>query len=50
MGHGAFIISYDPSIYGVGFLMAIVSAAVASVLPARAASHMTPIDIIRMDG
>lgn len=43
------IISSDPSIYLTGFLMAFLSAIVASLLPAYSASKMTPIDIIRSD-
>jgi lipoprotein-releasing system permease protein len=45
-----FVISYDPSIYAVGFLLAIGSCLFASYLPARAASRLTPIDIIRSEG
>jgi lipoprotein-releasing system permease protein len=44
-----FVISYDPAIYAVGFLLAIGSCLVASYLPARAASRLTPIDIIRSE-
>jgi len=42
-------LSYAPSIYIGGFLLAFVSSLVASVLPARAASKLTPIDIIRSE-
>lgn len=42
--------SFDPSIYYGGFLMAFTSSIIASVIPARAASRFTPIDIIRMEG
>ncbi|KPK52200.1 MAG: hypothetical protein AMS22_09605 [Thiotrichales bacterium SG8_50] len=41
------LMSYAPSIYFVGFLLAFVSALLASYLPAHAASKLTPIDIIR---
>jgi lipoprotein-releasing system permease protein len=50
MGTGGFIISYAPTIYIEGFAMALLSSVVASILPARAASQMTPIDIIRSEG
>ena len=43
------IISFNPSIYITGFLMAFVSAIIASLLPAYAASKLTPIDIIRSE-
>ena len=43
------LMSYAPSIYVTGFLLAFVSALVASILPARAASKLTPIDIIRSE-
>jgi lipoprotein-releasing system permease protein len=43
------IISFSPSIYLTGFLMAFGSAILASLLPAHAASKLTPIDIIRSD-
>lgn len=49
MGVDHLLMSYAPSIYIVGFLLALVSALVASILPARAASKMTPIDIIRSE-
>lgn len=39
--------AYDGSIYFQGFLLAFLSALIASVLPAQYASKMTPIDIIR---
>lgn len=51
-GHGGgsrMMISYAPSIYIQGFLLAFVSAILASLLPARAASKLTPLDIIRSD-
>ena len=43
------IISFAPSIYIMGFSMAFCSAILASLLPALAASKMTPIDIIRSE-
>lgn len=41
------IISYDWKIYVLGFLLAFISALIASLFPAHNASKMTPIDIIR---
>ncbi|MFN9066055.1 MAG: ABC transporter permease [Bdellovibrionales bacterium] len=49
-GRRGLIISFDLSIYYGAFSMAFLSSVVASVLPARAASQFTPIDIIRMEG
>ena len=49
-GRRGLIVSFDFSIYYGGFLMAFTSSVIASVLPARAASQFTPIDIIRMEG
>jgi len=43
------LISYAPSIYLAGFLLAFISALLASYLPAQAASKLTPIDIIRSE-
>ncbi|MDH5392071.1 MAG: ABC transporter permease [Gammaproteobacteria bacterium] len=43
------IISFAPSIYIMGFAMAFFSAILASLLPALAASRLTPIDIIRSE-
>ncbi|MEK7357692.1 MAG: FtsX-like permease family protein [Bdellovibrionota bacterium] len=40
-------ISYRPSIYITAFVAALIASLIASVLPARAASRMTPLDIIR---
>ncbi len=42
-------ISFDPAIYGSGFFLAFLSSALASVLPARSAGRLTPIDIIRTE-
>ncbi|MDH5546110.1 MAG: FtsX-like permease family protein [Gammaproteobacteria bacterium] len=46
---GHLIISYAPSIYLSGFLLAFVSAVLASILPAHAASRLTPLEIIRSE-
>lgn len=43
------IISFSPHIYVMGFSMAFLSAILASLLPAYAASKLTPIDIIRSE-
>lgn len=48
-GARGFLISRDPSIYVVGFLLAMLSSIFASILPANAASKLTPIDIIRSE-
>jgi len=47
-GDGLFI-SFTPSIYTKGFLLAMISAIVASYLPARAAGKLEPIDILRSE-
>lgn len=47
-GDGLFI-SFSTSIYTKGFLLAMVSATVASYLPARAAGKLEPIDILRSE-
>ncbi len=49
MGRKGFIISYGASIYVVGFVMAVVASLLAAFIPARAASRLTPIDIIRSE-
>jgi lipoprotein-releasing system permease protein len=49
MGRKGLTMSFSPTIYVQGLLMAIFSAIVASYLPARMASKLSPIDIIRMD-
>lgn len=41
------LVSYNPKIYTFGFAMAAISAAVASLLPARTAGRLSPIEIIR---
>jgi lipoprotein-releasing system permease protein len=43
------LVSWDPSIYVTGFFAAMLASFIASVLPAREASRMTPIDIIRSE-
>jgi lipoprotein-releasing system permease protein len=48
-GVGKMLISYAPSIYISGFLLAFLSAILASFLPAHAASKLTPLDIIRSE-
>ncbi|MCC6278683.1 MAG: ABC transporter permease [Oligoflexia bacterium] len=50
LGPRGFIISYKPSIYIQGFLMAVAASLVAGFIPARAARKMTPVDIIRSEG
>ncbi len=47
MGITHLIISHDPRNYLTAFAMAIISAMIASILPARHASKLTPLDIIR---
>ena len=42
-------LSYDPQIYLIAFLAANIAALLASYLPARAASLLTPMDIIRAE-
>jgi len=44
---GTLIISYDPKIYIQAVVLALLSAVFASLLPARAAGKLTPIEIIR---
>ena len=43
------LVSYDPEIYLVAFFAANTASIIASLLPARAASRMTPMDIIRSE-
>ena len=47
---GTMIISYDWAIYVKAFVMAIVSSAISSILPARQAGSLDPMDIIRSGG
>jgi len=50
LGGNHLFMSYNLSIYFMGFMLAFISACVASVLPARSAGKMEPIDIIRGEG
>jgi lipoprotein-releasing system permease protein len=43
------LVSFAPSIYLTGFFMAFLSATLSSMLPARAAAKLEPIDIIRSE-
>ncbi len=43
------IVSFAPSIYVIGFIVAVAASLLASLLPARAASRMTPLQIIRSE-
>jgi len=49
MGRKGLTVSFNPSIYYIGFAMAMISSLLAGYLPARAASKLAPIEIIRMD-
>jgi lipoprotein-releasing system permease protein len=52
LGHGGvgkMLISFSPTIYIIGFLLAFISAILASFLPAHGASKLTPLDIIRSE-
>ena len=44
---GMMMISYDPKIYIQAFLLAFISTLIASIIPARGASKLSPIEIIR---
>lgn len=46
-GSNHLLVSYDPQTYGVAFIAAIVSSMMAAYIPARAASAMVPMEIIR---
>jgi lipoprotein-releasing system permease protein len=46
-GSGFINVSFNPAIYVQAALLALLSASIASVLPARAAGKLAPIDIIR---
>ena len=50
MGGNHMIIDYDSAIYVKGFLLAALSSSIASLLPARAAGRLQPIEIIRSEG
>jgi ABC-type antimicrobial peptide transport system permease subunit len=41
------MISFDPKIYTYGFLLGFATSSIASYLPAKAASRLMPIEIIR---
>lgn len=47
--NGRLPFSFALSIYATGFLLAFLSSVISSILPARAASRLTPIDIIRSE-
>lgn len=49
LGGGTMMISFAPSIYVKGFLLAFLSSAGASLLPARSAGRLQPIEIIRTE-
>jgi lipoprotein-releasing system permease protein len=49
LGTGRFLISFSPLFYIGGFVMAVVASAIASLLPARSAGRMTPVEIIRSE-
>ena len=46
---GHLYVSFAPWIYGLGLLISVSAALVASYLPARAARRMTPVDILRTE-
>jgi len=46
-GTGHFVISFDPKIYIYAAVLSLLSATIASVLPARAAGKLMPIEVIR---
>lgn len=48
-GTGTLSMSFSPAIYIRGFVLSFFAATIASVLPARAAGKLTPIDIIRSE-
>ncbi len=47
IGTGHLMISFDPYIYVQAALLALIASSLASILPARAAGKLTPIEIIR---
>ena len=49
LGGNRMLVSFAPIIYVKGFFLAFLSATVASLLPARAAGKLTPIEIIRSE-
>ncbi len=48
--NGNLMISLDPSLYVQGAILALLAASFASILPARSAGKLTPIEIIRSGG
>ncbi|MBI3542492.1 MAG: ABC transporter permease [Deltaproteobacteria bacterium] len=50
LGNGMMMVSFDAFIYARAFLISFGVAALAGVLPSRAAGKLTPIDIIRTEG
>ncbi len=48
-GNGHMMVSFVPTIYFWGLLLSVAASIIASVLPARAAGKLTPIDIIRSE-
>ncbi|PJZ69719.1 permease [Leptospira perolatii] len=46
---GMMVISFEPSIYMQAFLLAFIATLIASIFPARSASKLSPIEIIRGD-
>ena len=44
------LVSYKPSIYVIGFTISVTASAISSYLPARRASRLQPIEIIRGAG
>jgi lipoprotein-releasing system permease protein len=49
LGGGKMLVSFDPAIYAKAFVLGFVAAVVASLLPARAAGKLEPIEIIRSE-
>lgn len=49
LGSGNLMVSFNPSFYITGFAFATAASALASILPARAAGKLTPVEIIRSD-
>ncbi len=49
MGGGKMLVSFDPLIYVKAFILGFLAAIVASLLPARSAGKLEPIEIIRSD-
>jgi lipoprotein-releasing system permease protein len=49
LGGGKMFVSFDPMIYTKGFVLGFCAAVVASLLPARAAGKLEPIEIIRSE-